>query len=631
MSDSKPEERELGLVHVYAICTGAMFSSGFFLLPGVATASTGGSVPIAYLIAGFLVLPALLSTAELATAFPRAGGPYHFLHRSLGPAAALVGALGLWVAMMLKAAFALVGIGVYLDLLVEVPADLVAVGLAVAFTALNVFGARESARLQVVLVALLLVVLGGFIVAGALDLLGGDRGPAADEFAPFLDGGIPGLLAASAMVFVAYAGVLQVASVADQVRRPERTIALGLLLALATTSVIYVVGTALMVVLLGVGDLAGDDAPMASAAEALAVPFGLVLVVGAALAAFASTGNAGIMSAARYPLTLARERLLWGRFARLNGRGAPTWAVLLTGLTTIGMILALDVEGIASLASALLLVVFALLNIAVIVLRRGRVAGYRPGFRSPLYPWVQWFGVLTSIVLVVDLGVGPAAFSTAVLVVATTWYAVARRSRDVGSGAGLRLVRRLRGRVPDESVLDAAAEPGARARELIESMSVGLTEDGGEPDAVRTGVARLVADRLGVGPAEVAYWLADRRHLSLRLEDPAVEIHQLQLDWGDESFVALTWAPGENAESDESSGSRRGPTAVVVAGPPHDRDLCLSVASLLIRQLSDDMVDEQWPDSTVPDRANESVREILVSDVAWRVREAEEWGEDDSL
>lgn len=617
MSERGPDERKLGLVHVYAICTGAMFSSGFFLLPGVATVATGGSVPIAYLLAGLLVVPALLSTAELATAFPRAGGPYHFLHRSLGPRAALVSALGLWVALMLKAAFALVGIGAYLDLVVDVPADLVAVGLALAFTALNVAGARESVRLQIVLVSILLVVLIGFVGAATFELVGGAPRPVGDAFSPLFTGGVPGLFAATAMVFVAYAGVLQVASVADEVRRPERTIVRGLVLALVTTTAIYVAGTALMVALLGVDGLADDQTAVATTAEQLAVPFGVALVTGAALAAFGSTANAGIMAAARYPLTLARERLLWAPFARLNRQGAPVWAVLFTGATTVGLIVLLDVEGIASLASALLLAVFALINLAVVVLRRGRVVGYRPGFRSPLFPWVQWVGVAISVVLVVDLGLRPAAVSIAIIVVGSVWLAVARRHRDVGAGAGHALLSRLTHQRPDSSVLEGAALPDDRTREMFESMSVAMGEeaDADETHDGRASVGQLVADRVGVAPSEAARWLADERHLYLRLDDPDLELHQVQLDWGDESFIALTWSPTD-------APPRTGHVVAVVAGPPRDEELCLSVASLLIRQLSDEVVAEAWPDGTDPEQASDAVREILVSDVAWRVAEA---------
>jgi amino acid transporter len=108
--------KELGLLDVYAISTGAMFSSGFFLLPGVAAAGTGPSVILAYLLAGIFILPAMLSVAELSTAMPRAGGAYYFLDRSLGPLVGTVGGLGAWFGLVLKSAFALVGMGAYLAL-----------------------------------------------------------------------------------------------------------------------------------------------------------------------------------------------------------------------------------------------------------------------------------------------------------------------------------------------------------------------------------------------------------------------------------------------------------------------------------------------------------------------------------
>ena len=78
-------KKELGLVDVFAISTGAMFSSGFFLLPGVAAAGTGPSVILAYMLAGIFIMPAMLSVAELSTAMPRSGGAYYFLDRALGP------------------------------------------------------------------------------------------------------------------------------------------------------------------------------------------------------------------------------------------------------------------------------------------------------------------------------------------------------------------------------------------------------------------------------------------------------------------------------------------------------------------------------------------------------------------
>ena len=112
-------KKNLTLFDVYAVSTGAMFSSGFFLLPGLATAQAGPAAIVAYLLAGVLILPAMFSVAELSTAMPKAGGAYYFLDRSLGPLAGTVGGIGTWLALVLKSAFALVGMGAYLVLFVD--------------------------------------------------------------------------------------------------------------------------------------------------------------------------------------------------------------------------------------------------------------------------------------------------------------------------------------------------------------------------------------------------------------------------------------------------------------------------------------------------------------------------------
>ncbi len=159
-------KKNLGLMDVYAISTGAMFSSGFFLLPGLAAAQTGSSVVLAYFLAGLMIIPAMLSMAELSTAMPRAGGSYFFIDRAMGPLFGMIGGLGTWVALVLKSAFALIGMGAYLGIFFDLPIVPVAVALTIGFGILNVVGAKESSGLQRLLVAVLLVLLGLFVVQG---------------------------------------------------------------------------------------------------------------------------------------------------------------------------------------------------------------------------------------------------------------------------------------------------------------------------------------------------------------------------------------------------------------------------------------------------------------------------------
>ena len=123
--------KQLALVDIFVISAGAMISSGFFLLPGLAAAQAGSSVVLAYLLAGLLIIPAMLSQAELATAMPRAGGAYYYLDRTLGPLVGTIGGIGTWLALVLKSAFALIGMGAYVALVVDLPLVPTAVAFAV--------------------------------------------------------------------------------------------------------------------------------------------------------------------------------------------------------------------------------------------------------------------------------------------------------------------------------------------------------------------------------------------------------------------------------------------------------------------------------------------------------------------
>ncbi|MDX1547380.1 MAG: amino acid permease [Rhodothermales bacterium] len=442
-------KKNLTLFDVYAISTGAMFSSGFFLLPGLATAKAGPATVLAYFLAGVLILPAMFSAAELSTAMPRAGGAYYFLDRSLGPLAGTVGGLGTWLALVLKSAFALVGMGAYLVLFLDVPIVPLAVALTVAFAALNVVGAKETSGLQRLLVAVLVGVLVFFIVQGLVAVAGLGGAELERQFTPFLPFGTKGLLSTIGLVFVSYAGLTKVASVAEEVQNPDRNLPLGMFLSLATATFIYCVGVFIMIAVLEPSELRSDLTPVATAAESffswLPEPFGLLLIVAAAIAAFASTGNAGILSASRYPLAMARDHLVTRRLAAIGRFGTPVPAVLVTAGLMVLVIVALDVEGIAKLASAFQLILFGFLNVAVIVMRESRIPGYVPGYRSPLYPWMQIAGVITPIFLIAELGLLAIILSLGMVLGGVAWYIYYVRPKPevVREGAIYHLFARL--------------------------------------------------------------------------------------------------------------------------------------------------------------------------------------------
>ena len=440
-------EQKLGLIDVYAICTGAMFASGFFLLPGIAAANAGPAVVLAYAVSSLLMVPAMYSIAELSSAMPRAAGTYFFIHRSLGPLAGTIGGLGAWVVLIAKSAFALVGMGAYLGLLFDVPVRPLAIALTVAFALLNIFGAKETARLQVWLVVTLVSVMAFFIAAGAFEVVRGEPELVRGGFDPLLPFGVESLLGTIGLVFISYAGLTKVSSAAEEIRDLDRNLPLGMILSLVTVGVIYTAGVAILVAIIPQQELWTDLTPVATAGEVvfgwLPGPIGVGLIVIAAATAFASTGNAGILTASRYPLAMARDRLLWSGFDHLGRFGTPVLAVITTSVLMIVAIIFLDVERLASLGSAFLLLLFALINVSVIVMRESRLSSYAPGYRSPLYPWMQILGAVTTLGLIFTLGLFYVVFVVTIIAVAVVWYRLYVRSRVTHRAAMYGVFHRL--------------------------------------------------------------------------------------------------------------------------------------------------------------------------------------------
>ena len=423
--------RSLGLRHVFVLSTGAMLSSGLFLLPGLAAAEAGPSAVLAYALAGVVAVPAMLSVAELSTAMPRAGGAYYFLVRAYGPAVGTVSGMATWLSLVLKDAFALVGMSAYLNIVLDVPAKPLAVALIAGFTVVNILGTRASALMQLLLVGFVLAVMGWFVVAG-VGQAGSGGGGGLD---PFFADGAGGLVSVIGLVFVSYGGLTKVASAAEEINDPSRNIPLGMALSLLVSTALYTLGVLVAVAVVPPAQLHDDLAPIYTAAVEVMPTAGAVLVVVAALAAFSSATNAGILAAARYPLAMSRDRLVGERLGRLNRFNTPAWGVALTGAGMAAVVLALDVAAIAKVASAFVLLTLALVNSAVLVLRASRIASYAPGFTAPLFPYLQLAGIVIDVYLIVELGAAALLLTGASVVLGVAGYVFYGRTRSLHGGA----------------------------------------------------------------------------------------------------------------------------------------------------------------------------------------------------
>jgi basic amino acid/polyamine antiporter, APA family len=442
MAKKNKLKKELGLFEVFTISTGAMFSSGFFLLPGLASQYTGPSVFVAYLVSGLLILPAMFSIAEISTALPRSGGAYFFLDRSLGPLMGTIGGLGTYFALMFKTAFAILGIGAYAAIFWQVPIKTVAIMATLFFMVLNLIGAKKSSGLQNFFVTFLLLVLTAFIVDGLYNIFFTSRIdiPAANEhFDPFFTNGFEGIIVTAGFVFVSYLGLTQIASVAEEIKNPEKNIPLGMLLSLVVTGIIYFLGVFVMVAVIEPGEFAKDLAPAATAVTRIFTwmpgNLGAYLMTGAAMAAFASTGNAGMLSSSRYPFAMGRDNLFPPGFSKVGKKGTPVQAILLTAGFIIFFIFVLSEEGIAKLASTFQLFIFMLINFSVIVFRNSRIEAYDPGYRSPFYPYMQVAGIIISVVLIAYMGWLAIFFTGIIVLLGVLWYSYYARTKVKREGA----------------------------------------------------------------------------------------------------------------------------------------------------------------------------------------------------
>ena len=389
--------KNLGTFTVFCIAAGAMISSGLFILPGLAHAMAGPAVVFSYFLAGCLAATGMLSVAEVITAMPKAGGDYFFINRTMGPAAGAVTGLLSWFSLSLKSAFALVGMGAFISPLLSLNPLLAAIILLAIFVAINLLGAEHAGRLQVMLVLCLFGLMAYFIFAGFPKI-------SWTLYEPFAPNGLGAVLATSGVVFVSYGGLLKVASVAEEIRQPGKTIPIAMISSLLIVGIFYVAMVFVASGVLGSKELDQSLTPISDAARAISGPIGYNVMSLAAAAAFASTAAAGIMAASRYLLALSRDNLVPAALSRLHPRfKTPQSAILATGTFVLGSLF-LDLEILVKAASTVLILTYLMANICVIVLRESRLINYRPSFRSPGYPWLQIVGSLGFVVLVLEMG-----------------------------------------------------------------------------------------------------------------------------------------------------------------------------------------------------------------------------------
>ena len=440
----KDLKRELGLLSIFCIASGAMISSGLFILPGLAFAKAGPALLISYVIASLLVIPAMLSKAELSTAMPKAGGTYFFIDRSMGPMMGTIGGFAAWFSLAFKSAFALVGIGVFAILLnpgfTEIQMKFIAVFFCIVFTIINIRGAKHTGKTQIALVIGLLSLLIFYIITGLFFI----QPSHFNNFAPY---GYDSIFSTAGLIFISFGGMTKICSVAEECKKPGRNIPLGMFLSWGIISLLYLLVIFVTIGLTNPSQLGTSLTPISLGADAIPILGGIggAIMAIAAILAFISTANAGLLAASRDPMAMSKDQLIPHSFAKISKRGTPTFSILFTSGFMICVILFLDLESLVKTASLLKILLFLFVIFSLIIMRESKIRHYQPKFHSPFYPWVQLAGVFGLVFLIFEMGIVPMLLVGAFILFGFLWYWFYARDKVWREYSLLYLIERITG------------------------------------------------------------------------------------------------------------------------------------------------------------------------------------------
>jgi APA family basic amino acid/polyamine antiporter len=346
--------RRLGLFDAVVIGLGSMIGAGIFAALGPAAAAAGSGLLLGLVVAAVVAYCNATSSARLAARYPASGGTYVYGRERLGAFWGYLAGWGFVVGKSASCAAMALTVGLYAW---PQQAHGVAVAAVVALTAVNYVGVQKSAWLTRAIVAVVLAVLAGVVVAC---LTSAPADPA--RLSVGSDATAAGVLQAGGLLFFAFAGYARIATLGEEVRDPARTIPRAVPLALGITLAVYaLVAVAVLAVL---GDrLAGAAAPLADAVRAAGwerlVP---VVRVGAAVAALGSL-LALILGVSRTTLAMARDRHLPHVLAAVHPRfKVPHRAEVAVGAVVATVAATADVRASIGFSSFAVLAYYAIAN-----------------------------------------------------------------------------------------------------------------------------------------------------------------------------------------------------------------------------------------------------------------------------
>lgn len=416
--------RDLGLFDATMIGVGAMIGAGIFVLTGIAAGEAGPASILSFSLNGAVTLLTAFAYAELASAIPRAGGGYSFVRMAFPGAAGFVAGWMLWFAYTVACSLYALGFAGYfweffhkytpafsagiLGFFGTHPIMLVTtVLISIFFIWLNVRGADVTGKAENVLTVSKIIILAVFIYFGLIVVLD-EPVRVTENLFPFFPQGFGGVLVAMGLTFIAFEGYDLIATVAEEIKNPEKNIPYATFISLGITVIIYLL---ILFVSLTAITTTGEptwqflgnfkETAIVRAAEAFMPAIGVAVIVFGGLLSTMSALNATVMAASRVAFSMGRDLWLPERISTIHHkRRTPHYAIIVTGAILIIMALTLPIEAVGSAASLIFLLTFAMVNLSVIVLRR-KYPEIPRKYHVPLYPYIPLLGFALNIFLAV--------------------------------------------------------------------------------------------------------------------------------------------------------------------------------------------------------------------------------------
>jgi amino acid transporter len=456
--------KDLGPLAALTIGVGTMIGAGIFVLPGTAISEAGWFAVISFVLGGGIALLTALSASELGTAMPKSGGAYYYVNQGLGPLFGSIAGWSNWLGLAFASAFYMVGFGQYIaniagvtggiDLGVFVVSwvKLVALAGAALFVGVNYVGAKETGRLQNIIVIILVAILAVFTTFGALRADPANLPPGR---------GVSPMLTTTGLIFVSYLGFVQITSVAEEIKDPGKNLPRAVIGSVLLVTVIYALVLIVMAGAVEQGFIAGLDANQIAVVEVgrlVLGPFGAIALLIGGLLATASSANASILASSRINFAMGRDRIVTPDLNDIHPRfGTPYRSIALTGALILVFIAVAPIETLASMGSVLHLIIYALLNVALIVFRESETPGYEPSYTVPFYPFTPILGTVLSLALIAFINPTVIGLSVVLVVGAAIWYLLYARTRTTQAGVLSEYVLSRSADMPESAVSAAAA------------------------------------------------------------------------------------------------------------------------------------------------------------------------------